>query len=152
MFLASSPYIKYIEGLSRRLYAYPLLIGVLLGLLLLIFSPFLMGLFRRVGLSWFYGIWRVSPTAVFLVIVFDLFHSRFSFRRVTILGITTIVVDYLPFYFAQLRKLRTIKPEEVLLRRVTLPRLRRRRRYADDPISEWSQDLLHRSSLVDGLR
>jgi hypothetical protein len=38
------------------------------------------------------------------------------------------------------------------LRRVTLPRLRRRRRYADDPISEWSQDLLHRSSLVDGLR
>ena len=149
---ANNALYKYLQGLSIRLLAYPSLVAALAILISLLCFPYLIRLLRRMALSWVYGIWRAAPIGLFTAVVIELSRNHFNTRRMITAAAIIVFVDHFPFYVAQLRKLRTLKPAEILNSHPSALKLLRRRRSLDDPIFEWSQDLLNRSALVESLK
>ncbi len=151
-FFQSNRYVKQMLADSGTILVHRYLISFAVLFLLSLALPGIIDFTVRLIRSWLCGIWRAAPAVLlFLTLGFCTFWQDKP-RTSTAIAAFLLLADFGLFYKGKIRKLGRLSPKEILSPRNTKPKLLLRKRFEADAISEWSQDRLDRSSLVDSLK
>jgi hypothetical protein len=150
--LRSSQFYKHLSADVVAVLQHRRLVLIALCLICALTLPPFVGFSIRLLRSWKCGLWQAAPTAlVFLTFGFYVF-CPYRIKTLTLLIFLFFISDFGLFCRSKLKKLGDLSPAGILLRRTTKPKPLLRKRSKADAISEWNQDRLQRSSLVDTLK